>query len=163
MIDGKVSPDEWSDAARIEVPGVANLYFKQTDRFVYIAVQYTAPPSGIVDLYLSPGDGHIYDLHASAKLGERELQGSRWPEWSWWNNRDWVANVSRVDSWDKRSFLPEPVREYQILRARFPKQVWLLRFELTAMMAQQQTSSTTIFPPATKDRNTDGWLVVNQK
>ena len=54
MIDGKLSTEEWKDAARIEVPAIANLYFKQVDGFVYISVEYTGSPSGIVDLYLHP-------------------------------------------------------------------------------------------------------------
>jgi hypothetical protein len=163
MIDGKLSPDEWKDAARIEVPEVGDLYFKQAGGFVYVAVKYRRAPSGIVDLYLSPGDGHIYDLHASAKLGERELQQGKWPDWTWWNNRDWVANVSRVDSWDKRTFLPEPIREYQILRSRFPARKWRLRFELTAITPPNESSSTSVFPPGTSDHDPAGWLELDLK
>ena len=163
MIDGKLSPEEWKDAARIEVPAIANLYFKQVDGFVYISVEYTGSPSGIVDLYLAPGDGHIYDLHASAKLGERELQNGAWPDWTWWNNRDWVANVSRVDSWEKRTFLPESIREYQIRCSRFPGKHWRLRFELTSMTSSNQTGSISIFPPGTKESDPTGWLELDLK
>jgi hypothetical protein len=158
MVDGKLSATEWKDAARVEVPEVATLYFKQAGGFVYIAVEYIKSPSGIVDLYLSPGDGHVYDLHASAKLGERELQQGKWPDWVWWNNRDWAANVSRVDSWDKRTFLPEPVREYQILRSRFPAKKWLLRFELTTITSSNENTSSVVFPPRTRDHDPTGWL-----
>ena len=49
-------------------------------------------PSGIVDLYLSPAAGEIHDFHSSAKLGERQLFGNSFPHWTWWNNRDWIAN-----------------------------------------------------------------------
>lgn len=160
MIDGKLSVGEWSKAAQIEVPGIARLYFKQAAGFVYIAVEFTSAPSGIVDLYLAPDDGHIYDLHASAKLGERELKGDGWPEWNWWNNRDWIANVSRVDSWEKRAFLPQQVREYQILRSRFPASAWRLRFELTAMTPKNETLSVTVFPARTSDHNPSDWLTV---
>jgi hypothetical protein len=163
MVDGKLSPDEWRDAAKVEVPGVANLYFKQAAGFVFLAVEYTQAESGIVDLYLSPGDGHIYDLHASAKLGERELSGGKWPDWTWWNNQDWVANVSRPDSWEKRTFLPTKVREYQILHSRFPASAWRLRFELTPMTAQNQTLPVTIFPAGTSDTSTAGWLMLDLK
>ena len=163
MIDGKLSDAEGKDAARVAVPNTANLYIKQAAGFVYFAVEFTGMPSGIVDLYLSPGNGHIYDLHASAKLGEREPQGGKWPDWLWWNNRDWVANVSRVDSWGKRSFLPEPVREFQLLRVRFPASVWRLRLELRAMTAQSQTASTVVFPPGTGDQDVKDWLVLDLK
>ncbi len=163
MIDGVLSKEEWQDAKRVEVPDVATLYFQQSDEFVYIAVEYTKPPSGIVDLYLSPAEGEIYDLHASAKLGERKLREDRYSDWAWWNNRDWTANVSRVDSFEKRTFLPAPVREYQIRRSRFPFVSWRLRFELTAMTANSQTQAITIFPQSTTDKSTAGWLVLDLK
>jgi hypothetical protein len=161
MIDGTLSKDEWQDAKRIEVPGVATLYFEQSAESVYIAVEYSTSPSGIVDLYLSPAEGKIYDLHTSAKLGERQRHASAYSDWTWWNNRDWTANVSRVKSFEKRTFLPTPVREYQIRRARFPSVTWRLRFELTAMTTNNETRAITIFPPATTDGSTAGWLVLD--
>lgn len=163
MIDGVLSTNEWQNAARVEVPGVANLYFQQSTEFVYIAVEYTSGPSGIVDLYLSPTEGEIYDLHASAKLGERQLHLNAYSDWAWWNNRDWIANVSRVESFEKRTFLPAPVHEYQIRRARFPSVTWRLRFELTTMTANSEVQAITIFPQATTDKSTAGWLVLDLK
>jgi hypothetical protein len=73
---------------------------------------------GSQTLYIASEDGSIHDLHASAKLGERELQGGKWPgDWrNWWNNRGWVANVSQVESFEKRAFVLANVREYQIER-----------------------------------------------
>jgi hypothetical protein len=37
---------------------------------------------GFTDIYITSEDGDIYDLHASAKLGERRLDGDKWLEWS---------------------------------------------------------------------------------
>ena len=135
-IDGVLSKDEWQGVKRVEVPDVATLYFQQSAGSVYIAVEYTKQASGIVDRYLSPAEGEMYDFHASAKLGERKLHANTYSDWTWWNNRDWTANVSHVDSFEKRTFLPAPVREYQIRRAHFPSVSWRLRFELTAMTAK---------------------------
>jgi len=163
MIDRVLSKDEWQDAKRVEVPDVATLYFQESAGSVYIAVEYTKQSSGIVDLYLSPAEGEIYDFHASAKLGERTLHANTYSDWAWWNNRDWTANVSRVDSFEKHTFLPAPVREYQIRRTRFPSVSWRLRFELTAMTANSETQAITIFPQATTDKSTAGWLVLDLK
>lgn len=160
MIDGVLSEGEWEKASQIEVPGLARLYFQRSADFVFMAVEYTHFPSGTVDLYLSPREGEIYDLHASAKLGERQLQTGIFPDWVWWNNRDWTANVSRADSFEKPSFLPARVREYQIRRTRFPSHVWRLRFELIAMDANNVTESKAVFPPDTSDKSTSGWLSV---
>jgi hypothetical protein len=34
--------------------------------------------SGFTDIYIASADGTIHDLHASAKLGERKLEGGKW-------------------------------------------------------------------------------------
>jgi hypothetical protein len=160
MVDGVLSEGEWRNAAHAEVPSTADLYFQESSEFVYVAVKYTNSPSGIVDLYLSPRNEEVYDLHASAKLGERQLQGNKFSDWTWWNNREWTANISPVDSFDKRTFLPTPIREYQIRRSRFSSHVWRVRFELTAMKANHETQSVTVFPSGTTDTSTAGWLVL---
>src|SRR5260370_476827 len=81
-------------------------------------------------------------------------------DWTWWNNRDWTANVSRVNSFEKRTFLPTRIREYQIRRVRFPSVTWRLRFELTGMKANNETQEITIYPEGTSDKSTAGWLVL---
>jgi hypothetical protein len=87
MVDGKIGTEEWNDVAAAEIPG-GRLYLKTSGEFVYIAVQFPTGRSGFTDIYIASKDGTIHDLHASAKLGERQLQGGKWPEWSdWWNNR----------------------------------------------------------------------------
>lgn len=161
MIDGVFSEGEWQHAVSVDVPDIARLYFQRSGEFVYIAVQYTNLPSGIVDLYLSPPEGEIFDLHASAKLGERQLRGNTFPDWSWWNNHDWTANTSHVDSFEKRTFLPAPIREYQIRQSRFGSKPWRVRFELTAMGANNETQAHAIFPHGTTDTSTAGWLQLN--
>jgi hypothetical protein len=158
MIDGVLSAGEWDQAVSIEVPATAKLYFQRSADFVYVAVRYTNSPSGIVDLYVSPREGEVFDLHASAKLGERQLLGEKFSHWSWWNNRDWTANTSHADSFQKRSFLPAPIREYQIRYSRFGSSVWHVRFELTAMRADNETQAKVIFPRGVPENSTAGWL-----
>lgn len=161
MIDGAFSKGEWQQAVSVDVPGTARLYFERSADFVYIAVQYTSSPSGIVDLYVSPREGEVFDLHASAKLGERQLRGHTFPDWTWWNNRDWTANVSHVDSFQNRTFLPAPIREYQIRYSRFGSNSWRVRFDLTAMGAHNETQAHAIFPQGTTDTSTAGWLLLS--
>jgi len=161
MIDGVFSEGEWQHAVSVDVPGTAKLRFQRTADFIYIAVRYTNSLSGIVDLYLSPREGEIYDLHASAKLGERELRGNTFPDWTWWNNRDWTANVSHIDSFEKRTFLPAPIREYQIRYSRFGSSFWRVRFELTAMRANNETQEKAVFPDGTTRKSTAGWLLLS--
>src|SRR5258708_10342703 len=73
MIDGVLSKNEWQSAKRVEVPGVATLYFQQSDECVYIAVEYTSSPSGIVDLYVSPAEGQVIRKGPILEEGELEI------------------------------------------------------------------------------------------
>jgi hypothetical protein len=158
MIDGKLAAGEWGDARVVTLPGVARLFVKQSGEYVFLALELTNSDTGTVDLYVSPDDD-IYDLHASAKLGERKLQAGKWPaDWTWWNNAGWVANVSRVDSWDKRTFLPEKVREYQILRSRFPGKRWKIMFDF--MTPAKPEWKSVRYPAGASDTDTKGWLVL---
>jgi hypothetical protein len=68
-----------------------------------------------VDLYFDQGDAsRVLNLHASAKLGEREGSFEHWPEWVWWNNRNWAANVARAASFQPPEFLADEAKEFQI-------------------------------------------------
>ncbi|WP_242346033.1 hypothetical protein [Anaeromyxobacter terrae] len=159
LLDGRIDAQEWGDAAQLQLGDLARVYVKQSDGFVFVGIQLLNEQNGTVDLYLAPGDGQLHDLHASAKLGERVLQGGAWPEvWRWWNNDGWAASVSRVDSWEPRTFLKEPAREYQISRRRFPGREW--RMMLDVMTEARPTWRTTRFPPQASDTDAKGWYVV---
>lgn len=159
LIDGHLSKGEWADAAAIPLNDFAVVHVKQSAEYVYLAVELLKNNNGTVDLYLAPADGKIYDLHASAKLGERTLHGSTWPdEWNWWNNDGWAANVSRVDSWEKRTLLKESVREYQISKARFPGSQWRLMFEI--MTEAKPDWQTTKFPAQASTTDAKNWYVI---
>jgi hypothetical protein len=159
MLDGKLAPGEWSDAKQFAAGDLARLYCKQNNNDVLIAIEILKSKNGTSDLYLSTDAGHIYDLHASAKLGERTLEDSHWPEeWTWWNNNGWVANVSRPDDWNRRTFKDENVREYQISRDRFPGKRWKIFLEL--MTPDQPKWQTSAYPPNTNSTSDRGWIVL---
>ncbi len=159
MIDGKLDEGEWSDAAKLDLDHFARVYVKSAGDYVYLAVQMLQSETGAVDLYLADGNSRLYDLHASAKLGERILQEGKWPEpWTWWNNTGWVANVSRVDSWQERTFLPEPVREYHIARHRFPGKQWKIMLEI--MTPATPNWQTRHFPENAATTNSAGWITL---
>ncbi len=125
LIDGKLGLGEWADARRVAASDSTVIYLKRDAKYLYVAVRPAAGAFG-VDLYFDRGDpGAILDLHASAKLGEREGTFGQWPEWSWWNNRSWAANVVRVATFEPREFLTDEVKEYQIdLRRLRARHVW---------------------------------------
>lgn len=162
MLDGKISPGEWSDAKQLsagDFARFARLYFKQSNNDVLIAIQLLKSKNGTLDLYLSPGDDRIYDLHASAKLGERELDKGKWPEeWTWWNNDHWVANVSRPDDWNKQTFKDENVREFQISKDRFTGKEWKIFLEV--MTPAELAWQTTPFPVGADNMSYKNWIVL---
>ncbi|HWR17566.1 MAG TPA: hypothetical protein VN577_22245 [Terriglobales bacterium] len=158
MLDGKISRSEWSDAKELRLGTAVRLLCKQNNHDVLMAIEFVNSPTGTVDLYLS-ASGSLYDLHASAKLGERKLVNGVWPEeWNWWNNEQWVANVSRPDDWGKRTFKDEKVREFQISRSRFPGKSWKVFFEW--MTPAESGWKTTPFPPEANNRSDKNWLVL---
>lgn len=159
MVDGKLSPGEWDDGAVFPLGNKGRVHVKQSGGYVWIAFEYLAGDDFVVDLYLQPADGELYDLHSSAKIGERRLNGGTWSdEWTWWNNDGWVANCSRVESFEEGRFLPQKVREYQVSRGRFPGQTWRVMFELRFPAKPGWLSST--FPEAAKNTSTEHWLTL---
>lgn len=159
MLDGKIVSEEWADAKTVQLGDFARLYVKQNNSDVLLAIEYLEADTFTVDVFLSQGDGKLYDLHSSAKLGERTLKNGRWSdEWTWWNNDRWVATVSRVDSWEKRTFLNQTVREFQISRSRFPGKQWKVSFEF--MTQAQPAWTTTRFPAEAANASDKNWLTL---
>src|SRR5215813_12228644 len=88
LIDGKVDEKEWADAKQIQASPATSLYFKRDNAYLYLAVKPSTPARLSIDLYFRGSEAEkVLDLHASAKLGEREGPLDRWPSWVWWNNR----------------------------------------------------------------------------
>jgi hypothetical protein len=156
LVDGTLANGEWRDAAVHQMGEFARLYAKQADDCVLLAIELTRAPTGSLDLFLAPADGRLYDLHSSAKLGEKTLEGAAWREdWTWWNQHDWVANVSRFDTFEPRHFLDQPVREFQIRRARFRGDIWRIRAIQTPPDWQ-----TTVYPTGSSPIDPSGWLTL---
>ncbi len=155
MIDGRIEASEWSDAATRELPNGMRFFAKHSNEYVWLAIALPDGADGATDLYVSPGAGEIYDLHASAKLGERKLRNTEWPEWSWWTNRGWTANVSRVENFSQPSFLPTSAREYQIRRDKFATQTWKVMFEV--LTPAKPEWRTTAYPAQARNLDTTNW------
>ena len=151
LVDGQVSAGVWDDATEIKISDQVTLAVKASGDFVFFAVKYPKPTYFGVDLYVSSVAGQLGNLHASAKLGERELKDGKWPDWVWWNNQGWVANTSRGVTFERREFLPDEIKEYQIRRSRFPGKFWRVRLEI-------HSQTTIAFPEKAESNNPDKWL-----
>ncbi len=151
LVDGQVAAGEWDDATEIKISDQVTLAAKSSGDFIFVAVKYPKPTYFGVDLYVSSVTGQLVNLHASAKLGERELKDGKWPDWTWWNNQGWVANTSRGITFERREFLPDEIKEFQIRRSRFPGKVWRVRLEV-------HTNTTIVFPEKAELSNPETWL-----
>jgi hypothetical protein len=132
LIDGRIGADEWGDACEIVVTPSYRILLKRDSAYIYLAIVRSVPEVFGVNLYLAtPGSDSAYlDLHASAKLGERVGRHNAWPEWVWWNNRGWSANVERFNAFTGQRFLPDTAKELQIALARLPGKQFLLTFDI---------------------------------
>jgi hypothetical protein len=131
LADGRLEPGEWTDARELAAAPDARLYLKHDDQFLYVAVVRPGAAFFGANLYLSAVQAAEYlNLHASAKLGERRGRGGAWPEWVWWNNEGWAANLTRAESFEARRFLPDTVKEFQIRLRRLPGREFALSLDL---------------------------------
>lgn len=165
MVDGTFSEQEWNDAKMITISDEVKLYFKKSEEYVYIGIQ---PPSegyngGWIDLYIAGNDGEILDLHASRKLGERNLIDGDWKEWKdWWTNEGtWRANYTRLDDIEENGEkkviqLKDEGWEYQIKKSKFKNDKWKIMFDIFLFNGVKKLK----FPKESVNTKSDNWLTL---
>lgn len=158
LIDGKHSATEWNDAYVIPVNDSLKLYFKQDAENLYLSVRHIkGTPSLLgVDFYISY-DSTLFNLHASAKLGERKLTGKSYGDWIWWNNENWVANVARFNAFTGSRFLADESKEFQLRKSRFMAKSIRLMFSEDKVPPASNPS----FPSGALPNDVEKWLVLN--
>ena len=158
LLDGKFSAEEWKDAAEVSAPSGIKFYFKQAGDYVLICVRYTKETLGAVDVYLAPAGKTLYTLHASAKLGERTLQGETWKEWTvdwpWWQISGWYASVLKSTNSRTNPFLADQAKEFQISRQRFGGRQWQVMFDIGS------PPDATVFPNNADKLKTETWITL---
>lgn len=168
LTDGKFSSEEWRDAITVAAAPSVKLYLKQFRNNVFIGVNMETESPSYVDIFLQTGDNQLYNLHASAQIGERLLTGDAWtdtnPPPRWGNHVDWIANEAKVDS-DKTRDLPFPKKlfpyagmEFQLRRSRFTGKSWRIRIEVRDFVGQ---SPDIVFPNGSERKNTTRWAILN--
>jgi hypothetical protein len=155
LADGRLEPGEWADARELAAGPDVRLYLKHDEQFFYLAVVRAQAPFFGVNLYLGAADTADYvNLHASAKLGERRGRAGAWPDWAWWNNEGWAANLTRGVSFEERRFLPDTVKEFQIRLRRLPGREFALSLDL------ETADGTTPLLPEAPERDGLRWLTL---
>lgn len=169
MVDGKFSDKEWSDSKNIITQDSTKLFFKQSKDYVFIGVQPIQKiyRGSAIDLYITAGTDKVYNLHASRKLGERQLESGQWKEWDrwdkWWtNDGSWSANYGRPDDIKedgktKVILLEDEGWEYQIRRDKFRADQWKILFDLFLM---QEKLNNIKYPASGVTTKADNWLIL---
>lgn len=103
LLDGIFSPGEWDDALSFSIEQRVNLLIKTKKGHLFVGIKCSDLKIPVADIYLSTEKGPIYQLHASAQLGERILSEEPGPEndpsFNWGDTKDWYANEVR---WNNR-------------------------------------------------------------
>lgn len=166
LIDGRFGEREWRGAATLAINDSTMLVAMQRDGHVYLGVRFLTPNRSYIDLFLQNNET-LYNLHASAQIGERLLRDTTWtdsePAWAWGNHVDWIANevktnptMPRSDPWTERIF-PYEGFEFQLRRSRFNAGTWLVRVEVRDFMGE---SPDLVFPGSSTRKNIARWLRV---
>jgi hypothetical protein len=172
MTDGLFHPEEWEDAAFLDLGETAELFLKEQGGHVFVGVHCgDLGKPFTMDLYLAGSDGEIHQLHASAQIGERTLTpGEEDPPWIWGYSPDWYANEVRWNQPMAQSLIEEGETrteaqraalfeyhgfEFQLRREKFQGNEWFLRVEIRSY---PDFDSPLIHPEGTSRDDTDGWL-----
>lgn len=154
--DGTCGTEEWRDAGRAQIGKEYTLLFKRTSDFVFFCVQPPKEQLFSIDFFLSAASRKLYTFHVSAKLGERELTGDQWQEWTtdwnWWQTTGWTATALRPRDFEKRSFLPHKAIEFQIARSVYSGNRWRVMLKISG--------GSVIFPTNANDLKRETWLEV---
>jgi hypothetical protein len=153
LLDGKCEEREWEEAKEVDLGQGARLLLRQSGEYAYFCVKLAKEARFGVDLFFAIEGKPVLNLHASAKLGERSLGESGWPAWLWWNNSKWSANVGRGVDFEKRDFLPDSAKEFQVHLTRMSRKP-------VQMMLQIHSDQTIKFPADAKPEKPGNWLVL---
>ncbi len=153
LLDGKLGPAEWDDAKSVGPAGSDRIYVKRDASYLYVAIRFAPTEAASVDLYFDCGEasGKVLDLPASARLGEREGSFDHWPEWVWWSNYGWAANIARASSFQPPELLGDEAKEFQSAVTRLTARVWL-------SVDIQTKSGTRVLPLDGAARHTRRWI-----
>lgn len=175
LLDGLFSPGEWDDALRLRIDPKANLLIKTKKGHLFIGIKCTDLKIPVADIYLATENRPIYQLHASAQLGERVLSEEHGsendPPFHWGDTRDWYANevrwnnstltsimetegISREEAFS-RAVYPYEGFEFQIKQSKFQTNELWIRIEVSY---EDSYDNPIVIPVNTERKIIDNWI-----
>lgn len=164
LLDGLCPDDEWAAASRTELDATHTLLLMHDATFAYACILGPGDAPLTLDLYLQgSATGQLYNLHASAQVGER-LRGARgWPPYEWWNHRGWYSpavpftGVTGEGAERRPQFANGRPRELQVRRARFGDGSWRAMFSVGGKRAADGSWQVLVYPAGARDDDPAGW------
>ncbi len=174
--DGKIKDEEWSDAKVIAIDSENILYVKHDSFYYYLAVKSDLPKPLYVDLFIKIQNS-IYNIHASAQLGDRVLTDTLWTDTSpitlWGQNQKWVANTVKFDRSKMRDLKENGFKDniykathlpYDGIEFQFDKGKWNLkkakfRIEIRSMIGPEGFKDK-VFPSGSKRKSSEKWIPI---
>lgn len=162
LMDGNCDDAAWQRAGVQDIGAGARLRVTASDDFVYICIE--GPPESFtnVDLYILNGTS-VYNLHASAALGERIRSDDGWPAYQWWNHHGWTANWlpylgRRVENGrEVARFAFAAGREFQIARSKFPSSEWRVMVDVHELATDTGMDGEARYPALAREDDPNSW------
>jgi hypothetical protein len=161
LLDGTCADDEWNDAKSIASNQGHTIRVKRSDRYLFMCITYPENSHGVFEGYLvSENQPKPLNIHVSAKVGDREWQDDKWPEWEWWAAQGWWSNAARYNSTEEgeRRFLRTPAREIQFDLDHFGRAGWRIMFDLYYGQNDDGSNRTVPLPAGAKFTDQNSWF-----
>lgn len=164
LIDGNCGESEWQSATRLQLPAQISVYFMHDESSLFVCAKGKAHDYTVIDLYIEDTQtGHLYNLHASAQLTERQLTDKDWGDSVFWNQQDWTgfwvpyAGEEETENGKRTQFLKGSHREIQVLRKKFVGNTWNMMVRISAVNHQGKYGAEFIYPQHAADNDTTTW------
>ena len=175
LVDGFFEAAEWQDAQRISGAHPCDIRLKRHDGSVFVGVNCPQLELPVLDLYLMPEGEDVYQLHVSAYLAERVLNGGNADSlWQSGLMLDWTANTIEWNAAVRDSLaaigvygqemlrqavLPFDGFEVQIGERQFSSEQWRLRVVVSQFAGD---GAPFVFPPDSGIGGTvNDWLLLD--
>jgi hypothetical protein len=167
-IDGIFDDKNWKISKTISITSKHSFHLIEDSKYLFIGIKSNENTSRYVDLYLSNNELGMINLHASAKLCERKLEGN-WvnntPSWNWGNNNGWEVNTVVFSSDDRSIPFSKRVISYEGYEFKISKEkinldkLWV-RFDVEDFMGDFERIS---FPSNSNYAKVENWFLITMK
>lgn len=164
LYDGRCEGNEWQAATQLELPAEVSVYLMHDADSLFVCAKGKKEDYTVIDLYIEHEEtGLLYNLHASAQLGERVLTDKGWSELEFWNIEDWggfwvpYAGNEETEDGVRTKFLKGSHREIQVYRKKFKGDTWRIMIGVSAINHEGKYGAEFFYPANAVDIDKSTW------